>query len=269
LDDRVQKGLDAFVAQGGSAQDRNNFQGDRRLAQRRDDLRRRRVLPGQVNLRQFIVAIGQGLYHFFPLQRGGLGQILRDFADGKVRSLRGLIPDQELAVDQVHHTLKRVLASDRNLHGDGKRAKTIAHHLHDMKKIRADPVHLVDEGNLGNAVFVRLSPDGFGLGLDAGNGAENHHRAVQDTQGPLHLNGKIHVPRRINDMNLGILPGAGGHRGGNGDAPLLLLGHPVHDRFAVMHFAHFIGFARIKKNPLADGGFSRVDVGDNADVARA
>ena len=63
------------------------------------------------------------------------------------------------------------------------------------------------------------------------------------------------------------LPLAGGHRRGDGDAPFLLLGHPVHDRGAVVDFAHLVGAAGVIEDALREGGLPRVDVGNDADIA--
>ena len=71
---------------------------------------------------------------------------------------------------------------------------------------------------------------------------------------------------RIDDLYVGALPVAGGHRGGDGDAALLLVHHPVHDGLAIMHLTDLIRLAGIEKDPFGNGGLAGIDVGDNADV---
>src|SRR6185369_8688031 len=70
-----------------------------------------------------------------------------------------------------------------------------------------------------------------------------------------------------NDINAVIPPGRGRRGGRDGDAALALLLHPVHRRGALMHFADLIDAARVKEDALGGGGFTRVDMGDDADIA--
>ena len=56
---------------------------------------------------------------------------------------------------------------------------------------------------------------------------------------------------------------------GDGDAALLLLDHPVHDRGALVDLADLVGAARVVEDALGRGGLARVDVGHDPDVAYA
>ena len=53
----------------------------------------------------------------------------------------------------------------------------------------------------GTLVLVGLAPDRLGLGLDAGHGVEHGHGAVEHPQRPLHLDGEVHVARRVDDVD--------------------------------------------------------------------
>src|SRR5690606_9070663 len=97
-------------------------------------------------------------------------------------------------------------------------------------EVGADAVHLVDEGDARNSVLVGLAPDGLGLGLDAGDRVEDGNGAVEDAQRTLDLNREVDVPGRVDDVDPMALPLAGRRGGGNRDAALLLLLHPVHRR---------------------------------------
>ncbi len=81
------------------------------------------------------------------------------------------------------------------------RAEAIDHRLHAAVEIGADAVHLVDVGDPRNMVLVGLAPNRLGLGLDAGDGVEQRDRAVEDAQRPLHLDGEVDVPGRIDDVD--------------------------------------------------------------------
>ncbi len=66
---------------------------------------------------------------------------------------------------------------------------------------------------------------------------------------------------------MNVFPGEG-HAGRiDGDAALLLLRVEVGDRGALIDVAHAVRKAAVKQHPFGDGGFSGVDMGDDADVA--
>ncbi len=66
----------------------------------------------------------------------------------------------------------------------------------------------------------------------------------------------------------GGVPGAGDGGGGDRDAALALLLHPVGDRGALVHLAHLVDGAGIEEDALGRGGLAGVDVRGDADVAR-
>ena len=55
----------------------------------------------------------------------------------------------------------------------------------------------------------------------------------------------------------------------DGDAALAFLLHPVRHGVAVIHVADLVDQAGVKKNPLRGRRLARVNVGRDADVARA
>src|SRR5207247_9237786 len=118
-----------------------------------------------------------------------------------------------------------------------------------------------------HAVLVRLAPYRLGLGLDAGDGIEHGYRAVEDAQRALHLDGEVDVAGRVDDVDPAVLPPARRGRRGDGDAALLLLHHPVHDRGALVDLADLVGLAGVVEDPFGRRALARVDVGHDPDVA--
>jgi hypothetical protein len=53
----------------------------------------------------------------------------------------------------------------------------------------------------------------------------------------------------------------------DGDAPFLLLGHPIHGRRAVMHLAYAMGPPGIKQYTLGGGRLSGVNVGHDPNIS--
>ena len=142
---------------------------------------------------------------------------------------------------------------------------------HAAIEVRADAVHLVREDQARNAVAVGLAPHGLGLRLDAGDGIEQRHRAVE------------HAQRRSTSTVKSTWPGVSmmlmrysvsfriqnaGRRGGRDrDAALLLLLHPVHRRGAFVHLADFVRLAGVVQDALGRSRLPGIDVGHDADVA--
>ena len=116
-------------------------------------------------------------------------------------------------------------------------------------------------------VLAGLTPDGFALGLHAAFGAEDGHSAVQYAKGTLNFDRKVYVAGRINQIDAIPFPLAGGSGGGDGDTALLFLFHPVHGGRALMYFPQSVRPAGIEQNAFAGGGFARVDMGHDADIA--
>ena len=127
-----------------------------------------------------------------------------------------------------------------------KGAKPLADHVHAAEEVGPHPVELVDEAHARHTVFVRLPPDRLRLRLDPGDAVEHRHRTVEHAQRALHLDGEIDMARRVDDVDAVVVPETGGRGGGDRDAALLLLLHPVHRRGTVMHFADLVGFIIIQ-----------------------
>src|SRR5206468_3859638 len=89
-------------------------------------------------------------------------------------------------------------------------------------------VNLVDKTNSRHAVLVRLTPDFFRLRLNSVNRVEHRDSTIKNAEGALHFGSEVHVAGSIDNIDANVAPGASGSGGGNGDAALLLLLHPVH-----------------------------------------
>ena len=152
-------------------------------------------------------------------------------------------------------------------------------HLHAAFEVRTNAVHLVGKDHTWYSVAVGLTPHGFRLRLDAGDGVEQRHRAIEHAQRPLHLDGEVNVTRGVDDVDavfrtvaLGIalpmaLPKAGGRSRSDRDATFLFLLHPIHGGRTVMHFTNLVRLPRVIENPLSRGGLAGIDVGHDANIS--
>ncbi len=97
----------------------------------------------------------------------------------------------------------------------------------------------------------------------------NFYRTVEDAQGTLDFDGEVDVAGRVDDVDAVVVPHARGGGRGNGDATLLLLGHVVHGRGAVVDLADLVVDAGVIQDALGRRRLAGVDVGHDADVAGA
>ncbi len=291
IDHRIEQRLNALVLERRARHHRHQLERNRRPAQRRAQLRRLQLVLVEILGQDGVVVLGDilddlvaMLFIKFRGQRrslhGGLQfrvrlQVLRipqlfERQRFVLRAQGFALPDDGALFDEIDDADEIVLAPDGILDRHGMPRKPLPHGLDRMIEIGAHAVHLIDERNARHAILVRLAPYGFRLRLHAGHRVEHGHRAIQHAQRPLHFHGEIHVARRINNIDavLHSEPAPGGRRrgGGDGDAALALLLHPVHGGGAFVHFADLVGHTRIEQDALGAGGFPRIDVRHDPDV---
>ena len=176
-----------------------------------------------------------------------------------------------------------VLEADGDLHHHGVVVELVAQLLGDAVGVGAGAVELVDEGHARHVVPAHLAIHGDGLGLHARDAAQHQDGAVQHAQGALHLDGEVHVPGGVDDVDVGALglgivqvigglaPLHAGGRGLDGDAALALEIHGVHgraDAVLALHLVDLVDHAGVEEDALGQGGLARIDVGADADIAK-
>ncbi|KDN82459.1 hypothetical protein KCH_57970 [Kitasatospora cheerisanensis KCTC 2395] len=176
-------------------------------------------------------------------------------------------PGERAQPEQVDHAGEVALPADRHLHGQRHRVEPVADRGDRAVQVRAGPVHLVDERDPRHAVPVGLAPHRFALRLDARDGVEHRHRAVQHAQRPFHLVGEVHVARRVDQVQPVPRPVATDRSSKDGDAAVALLRIEVGDGGAVVHLAAPVGLTGQEQDALGDGGLPGIHVGEDAEVA--
>ena len=267
LDDRVEQRLDALVLEGGTAENRSDLDVEGGAVQGLDDPLVRDLLVVQVGLEELVVVVGAGLDQVGAVLVGGVHEVLGDLGVLELGA-ELVLPDEGLVLDQVDDADELGLLADRDLDRERVGAEAVPHRLDRLEEVGSGAVHLVDVGDPRNVVLVGLAPDGLGLRLDAGHGVEQRDRAVQDAEAALDLDGEVDVARRVEDVDPVAVPLAGSGGGGDRDAALLLLLHPVHDGSALVDLAHLVGAARVVEDSLCGRRLTGIDVGHDADVAR-
>ena len=273
VQDGVEHGLDALVLEGGPGQDREGLTGHGELADTGLELGDAELLALEVLLHEGVVGLGDRLDQL-AAQLLGLGDqlggdllVLDDGAAGvlAVGVLLGEADGPHL--QDVDEAGELVLGADREVEDDRGGVEAVADGLDGEVEVRAQLVHLVDVADARDVVLVRLAPHRLGLRLHALLAVEDRDGAVEHAQGALDLDREVHVAGGVDDVDLVVLPEAGGGRGGDGDTALLLLLHPVHGRGAVVRLADLVVDARVEQDALCHGGLTGIDVGHDADVA--
>ena len=199
-------------------------------------------------------------------QLGLSQQVALGIGLGPREALLVLIERDGLHADEVDDALEVVLSTDRNLNRHRIGAEAVDDRRAHVLEVGANAIHLVDERDARHGVLVGLAPHRLGLRLNAGDRVKHGDCTIEHAQGALHLNGEVHVPGCIDDVDAMTAPQRRRGRRGDRDAALLLLDHPVHRRATLMHLAQLVGTTGVEEDALRDGGLARVDVGHDADV---
>ena len=268
LHDRVEHELDALVLERRATEHGHALVREGGAADRAAELLDRGLLLGDELLHQGFVVVGELLEE---LVAAGLGRRLVLVGDlGVLPVLPHLaFPVVALHLDEVDDPVEVGLGAPGELEDERVRAEAVDDHAHRALEVGAGAVHLVHEADARDGVAVGLAPDGLGLRLDTGDRVEDGDGAVEHAQGPLDLDREVDVAWRVDDVDPVALPLTGGGRRGDRDAALALLRHPVHLGRALVDLADLVGLAGVVQDALGRGRLTGVDVGHDADVARA
>src|SRR5215831_7483329 len=266
-DDGVEHGLHALVLERRAAQHRGEQAGDRRSANRGDELLLGGLRALEVQLHHLVVVLGNGLEQLVAPLAGRLGVVGGDVHVLVCSALVVGVPQQPAHPDQVDDAAEVGLDAPGKLDDHRRRTEAAGDHLHAAVELGAHPVHLVHEADPRHAVPVGLAPDGLRLRFDAGHRVEHGDGAVEHPQRALDLHGEVHVPGRIDDVDRVVTPGRGGGGGRDRNAALLLLLHPVHRRGALMDFTDLVVDAGVEQDALGSRSLARVDMRHDPDVA--
>ncbi len=267
VDDRVEQRLHALVLERAAVEHGNDLVGDRGAPERVLQVFDGDRLVGDVLLEDRVAVVRQHVDQLVVVLLGLLLELVGDVDDVPLRAELFVVPDERLHLEQVDDAGVVALGADRELHDGGGGLEAILDAVERLEEVRAEAVHLVDEADARDAVLVGLAPHGLGLRLDAGDAVEHGDRAVEHAERTLDFDGEVDVAGRVDDVDGVVVPLTGGGGRGDGDAPLLLLGHPVHGGGALVDLTDLVVLARVVEDPLRRRGLARVDVGHDPDVA--
>ncbi len=131
------------------------------------------------------------------------------------------------------------------------------------------PVHLVDEENATKPVLLGETPDLIGADFDTSGGVDDDHRALDDAHRAQDLSEKIGVARRVEDVDLGVLPLDGYDGRADGDVTLDLVGVEVRCGVAFFHPAEAGDRFGVEEEGFGQRGFAGTAVREEANVPDA
>ena len=113
-------------------------------------------------------------------------------------------------------------------------------------------------------VALQQLPQGLGMALYPVGSADDQNGTVQHLEGALHLAGKIHMARGVQQGHLHGGQGEDRLLGEDGNAPLPLQGVGIQKSVLMVYPAQFAYRSTDVEHPLREGGLARVHVGQYA-----
>ena len=278
VDDAVEEHLDTLVLKSGTRDDADKVERESGLTDTRAHFFDSHFMTVEILGSEDVVEVsetfdelGAPLFSFFFL-------LLGNFDHVELHSLRvGFVVKVGDVLDQVDHALEFFALADRDKEGVSVALELFADVVDGAEVISTSTVHLVHEGDARDAILVHLAPNGFRLGLHAGNGTENGDSTIEHAERAFHLGREVHVARGIDDVDAMVdvremtflgLPSGGDSGRGDRDATLAFLFHPVGGGGTIMHFAHLVHHAGVEEDALRRGRLAGVNVRGDTDVTR-
>ena len=226
----------------------------------------------EIFLKKFFVLLYNMLDKLASIFLSKLLHIFRDFLNLHILA-HIIIIDISLHLYEVDNTLKSILSTDRKLNWNSITLKAILHHFYNTVEVRTHNIHLIDIYHAWNAIFVSLSPNSFGLRLNATLCTKNCYRAIENSQRTLNLNCKVNVSWGVYDIDsvltlivVASAPEASSSSRCNCNTSFLLLYHPVHSSRAIMSLADFMVDTGVEKDTFCCCCFTSIDMSHDADI---
>lgn len=161
--------------------------------------------------------------------------------------------------------LPRAESGDRPHRHDG-RGQALGDGPQDTVVAGAPPVDLVDEDEGRDAQALEGPHQHAGLGLDALDGRDDEHGAVEHAEDALHLGDEVGVTWGVDEVDGHVVDREGDDGGLDGDAAPTLEGEGVGLRAAGVDAADLVDDSDRVQEPLGQAGLTGVDVGEDPEV---
>ena len=221
----------------------------------------------EVGLHQLVVVVGAGLDQVGARLVGGVGQVGGDLLVLELGA-ELVLPDEGLVLDQVDDALERRprRRSEAGSAAGWRRGGRASSRRRFSKSAPMRSILLMKamRGTRYLSAWRQTVSDwGSTPATESKTAiAPSRTRSERSTSTV-----KSTWPGRVDDVDPVAVPLAGGRGGGDRDAALLLLLHPVHDGGALVDLAHLVGAAGVVEDALGRRRLTGVDVSHDPDVA--
>ena len=217
-------------------------------------------------LHQSVVLFGARFHEVLSCLGGYILIIVGDRTYGEIYA-EIVVIDYGIVCDKVDYSAESIFFTDGKADGNSVGFKPFPHHLYGVVEIRTVDIHLVDVRYTGNVILVRLTPNRFGLRLDAAFRTESGYRAVEYAERSFDLDRKVDVSRGVDDVYSVAFPETCGCSRADRYTSFLFLNHEVHSGGAVVNFAEFMGLTGIEQNSFGGSSLTCVDMRHYTDVS--
>ena len=164
----------------------------------------------------------------------------------------------------IEHATEVAAVADGPVHGIGADAQHRLDLLHELERVAALMVELVDEGEDRDVAQGTHTEQLLGLRLDALCSVDHHDCRVGSHERAVRVLGKVLVTRGVEDVDANTVVVELQDRGGDGNAARLLDVHPVGHRMLgralALDRAGRLNAARVQQELLGKGGLTCVGV---------
>ena len=176
---------------------------------------------------------------------------------------------QQVPALDVVHAAKLLRVADGPVDGRRRDAERVLDVIEQLERIAARAVELVDEGQDRQPVPAAHLEQLSRLRLDAVRRVDHHDHAVGGNQRAVGVLAEVLVARRVEERHAAALQLELQRGRGDGDAALLLEGHPVGGRvpprLPAAHGARELDGAGVQQQLLGQRGLSGVGVRDDGE----
>ncbi len=220
---------------------------------------------GEEGFHQRLVGLGHHLEQLLAGHRCLIGQVGRDLA---LRHLAGVRSErQRLHADEIDDPGEVAFIPDRQLDRNDLAGTVAMERLEGALEAGALALEAIQHDDAGKVECRRFGPELLGLHFDAGNSVDDHGGSFCHAERGLGVGQEIGKPRRVDDVDLGLLPlGVGQARGQRvlaGDLFLVEVG----DRRPVVYLAKPVDRTRNEEHGRNQLGLAAPSVSDDSDVA--
>ncbi len=153
-------------------------------------------------------------------------------------------------VEEVDDSRQLVLAADRQLDRDAAVGELLPRRLEHAEEVGALTVEHVHEEHTRELLLLGALPDARGVDLDPHHAAENDDDSLDDPQRRERVGLEAGVARRVDEVDLAVLPLEVAERARQGHPPALLVLVPVRDRRPLLDAAEPIRLPGLEEQRL-------------------